>query len=225
MSEKIVKKEEEKIVEKDHYAGGLKNEAGMDLQIPYVNVIAKTGKMSDMFPKNVGEYLYDGTTLAGASINAYLVGFKPYYIEKTGEDSEEMPRKFDTIDEANKAGYYDDFQSEHRVVPAAFLEMFIEAKQDSDLASWGSFVVGDNSYIAARMEVKARGFKNVGGKIDTMRVMGALRDGLHLKKLTLGSELAEYNSMSWYVPNLKVGGDTPGEVKKEIETLFPNLKK
>ena len=219
----------EEIVKDDHYEGGLTNEAGMAINVPEVKLIGKTGQMSSDFPKNLGEFVYDGMQLMGESFNIILVGYKPEWEEVIDFEAGVFPKRFATINEAASAGYSDEYTAQLKVKPVASIEFFIEVDKDSDLAAYAPITVGDKAYVASKMKVVSKtSFDGVCAVIDQMRTLGALRNGLHVLRLQITSHLVKGKSNSWYGAKLnavKEDPKTPDDVKSEIESLFPNLKK
>jgi len=230
MREEAIVKQEETAVATT--SGGLKNEAGMDIKIPFVSIVAKTGKLADAFPKNVGEYVYDRMVLVGESMEGYVLDFAPYWLERRPDKDdqgkeityEDMPRTFQTLEEANSADLLDDYAKSGSVVMAAAVSLMLAIPEGHALTSWSSFKVGKESFVAARFDVKASSYTSAGTTIDTMRNIGPLKDCTYALRLKFGSELKSRGNNSWYVPNIMAGEKISDAVKQEIESLFPNLK-
>lgn len=208
-------------------SSGMTNVAGMEIALPEVKLIGKTGRLSSDFSDNLGEFVYDEEEILGKEVNIILVGYQPSYEEVIEFEPGVFPKTFATLNDAAKEGYSDDYHAELKVKPVGAIEFLIEVHADSDLADYAPIEIDGNAYVPTKMKIVSKtSFDGVCAVIDSLRI-GALSKGLHTRRLKLEAKLVKGKSNSWFGAKLslvKPDGKLSDEVKGEIEALFPTLK-
>lgn len=195
-----------------------------DLVIPYLNVVAKTGNLSDTFTP--GHIVYNKEVVVSDGKKPIIVtalSLKKYWEEKLDADEwgDVSARRFDSYDEALAEGYSKDYDSEKRVIPVASIMVLVPI--DRDYASIEAplnlhecikeqtkrVFNGEPVFAYTRAIYIARGsaYRNVAMPLITATSMGHLRKGkIHHGGFALTTKLDSFKNNSWWAPKLSSAG-------------------
>jgi hypothetical protein len=187
-----------------------------DLGTKWLNLVPKSADEASL----VGHFLLDREHDLGESVEVIVRKVKKFYLEDQSDDQNkegEMPKSFYKIAHAEEQGFsLRGKKGENKVVPAAYLDVFVKLTEEHPSAD---FVAGGFGWASAKIKVKKGGYRatvlilsrDLGGFLK-----GDLRNGTY----TLSSHLAKWDRYSWYEPRLKVAGRTPDEVLQTLKEGF-----
>ena len=203
-----------------------------DLVIPYLNIVGKTGKLSDDFVP--GNILFNRETVLSDGKKPIIItplSLKKIWVEDLDFDSAVTPRKFEKLEEAVAEGYSSDYEATKKVVPQATVLMLVPI--DRDFASFEAptslhecikeqtkrVFNGEPMFGFARALYICQGsaYNAVAKPLITAGYSGHLRAGLHHGGFALTTHLKSYKTNSWWAPKLASAGKHSPEFIKWIE--------
>lgn len=203
-----------------------------DLVIPYLNIVGKTGKLSDEFTP--GNILFNRETVLSDGKKPIIVtpiSLKKIWVEDLDFDSEVTPRKFQTLEEAQLEGYSSDYEAEKKVVPQATILFLVPIERDfasfeapTDLhecikEQTKRVFNGEPMFGFARALYICQGsaYNAVAKPLITAGYSGHLRAGLHHGGFALTTHLKSFKTNSWWAPKLASAGKHSPEFIKWVE--------
>lgn len=183
-----------------------------DVAIPYLKIGHATSKGFSDNPAMLGSFVWSEGLVLGKSLTVVFLRMAKHYQEKTEYGDQTPPQRWDRGADAVCSGL--PFE-EH-----GLLDMLIEVPADRpDLEDEIYTSVGEVDFLAARMDVKTRGFRNTVGVL--LRDKDAWLKGFFKNgKYTLIADKKTDGKNTWYVPLLKSCGPTSNEVREEVLARF-----
>lgn len=178
-----------------------------DVSIPYLSIVGKTSSAMDEHPQWLGQFLYDKWLALGDKVNAVFFRVRKYYKQSLDFGSQEIPERFDRLDEAKASGV--DF---HEV---ADIDCLIEVPAESGIGD----EVGGKYYAPARLTVQKSSY---GATVPILRREFSLRlkNVLHSGLFSVEAKKRTGDKGSWYVPNLRNSGFASQELQDYIAEKF-----
>jgi len=198
-----------------------------DLRIPRLNLIAKTGKLSDKFPKSVGGFLYDQEVVVAdgtTPLEMVVLRFQKFYMEKLDldDDSEAMPRIFNRASEVRTNGGTLDYDAAARGEGALFKDaanITCLIKSPSKDHPLFPIDIEGNQYGLALWLVANSAYTTAGKTIFTYGQM-ALKGGFERRFIKATSEIKSNARGSWYIPKIVLGGPTTPALQAQVKALL-----
>ena len=184
-----------------------------DVAVPYLRIAHATSKGASDAPTMIGNFVIAEGTILGKVLTVVFLRMSKHYQEKTEYGDVTMPKRWSRIAEAQASGC--DFE-EHGV-----LDMLIEVPADrtAELEDLVYASVGDKDFMAARLDVKTRGYRNTVGVL--LRDKDAWLKGFFKNgKYTLAVDKRTDGKNTWFVPIIKACGPTSNELRDEINARF-----
>lgn len=184
-----------------------------DVAVPYLRIAHATSKGASDAPQMIGNFVIAEGTILGKTLTVVFLRMSKHYQEKTEYGDTVMPKRWNRIAEAQASGC--DFE-EHGV-----LDMLIEVPADrtAELEDLVYATVGDKDFMAARLDVKTRGYRNTVGVL--LRDKDAWLKGFFKNgKYTLSVDKRTDGKNTWFVPTIKACGPTSNEVREEVQARF-----
>lgn len=156
--------------------GAKYDDPSRDVIHPYLAIIAKTGDTSNKFPRNTGQFVFEnrlvlGDQIPGAPVGESLlkvipIALRKFYVEckRDGSDLKygdgRIPKRFDTANAANLAGYGIDFDSRlpNKVEEAGEALLLVSGPAD-DVADAFYIEVDGKFYAPALMTFRRGSFR------------------------------------------------------------------
>lgn len=176
-----------------------------DMAVPYLSLGQKTGAMTDEHPDWLGKYVYDKMICLGDSIRIVIFRISKFYEENLPFGSEDIPRRFDKIEEAKAEGV--------DVRDCANIDMLIEA--DGEESEFGQFTIDGKSYVPARYTVRSTAY-GATVRIVVRDMAGWLKNDLSSGFYLMTTEKRTGPKGSWFVPRLKTDGKVSEELRGAI---------
>ncbi len=181
-----------------------------DVNIPYLALVNKSGKLIDDFPNSLGNFIFDKSFDLGKPISIIVAKVRKYFVESVDFDDDILPKRFETKAEAVESGldYYEQ----------ADLDLLVEvdADSDSDFASMAQFEHEEKAYILARYSVKKGGYKATVG-ILARDIRGFLGGDLASGRYELTSAKRAYKQNTWMEPRIRACGKLSPELRSLIQ--------
>lgn len=214
-----------------------------DIKTPKLGLVGKIGPLSETFPKNVGEFAYNGRVLLGTALTpgpgvqagefgltVIPVSFKKRWVE-THRDSTEIKfgmkidppqKRFESADAAYKAGYAIDFDAPkvNNVEQEGELVLLVSGPKDDPEDAF-FLKIGEEYFTPAIYTVRRGSFKDVYKNIATWYSRpGSL---VHNKLCTLSSKLIknEARRQSWFESRITAKAKLSPEDIARIEAAVP----
>lgn len=194
------------LVDLGHNDGEVEGEIlAKDIRLPRINVVQKTGGLSEEFP--VGSLVYNKTFViaaagkAGCEVTA--VWIKKLYQQKLPFGTQEAPLVFDTSAEVREAGgslKYGDDNFFEEMAHINFVVKCPEIVTEDEHRDMFSFALGDARYGLATMTVNGSSFTSLGVALLSAKVNQLRSSGLHTGRWELTTRQRSNQFGSWYVP-------------------------
>lgn len=203
-----------------------------DILFPYMQVVAKTGNLSDEFTPghivfNKEVELSDGKT----PLIVTPLRLKKGWVEDTDFDSEVAPRRFSTLEEAVSEGFSEQYGMAKRVVPEAYVLFLVPVDEEyatieaphhllSDGTERAKQVFGGQpkfGFARAMYICKGSAYNAVAKPLITAACSGHLRGGLHTGSFSLTTYIKTYHKNSWWCPKMKSAGKHDPEFIQWLE--------
>ena len=184
-----------------------------DVAVPYLRIAHATSKGASDAPNMIGNFVIAEGTILGKILTVTFLRISKHYQEKTEYGDTTMPKRWNRIVDAQNSGC--DFE-EHGV-----LDMLIEVPADrtAELEDLVYATVDGKDFMAARLDVKTRGYRNTVGVL--LRDKDAWLKGFFKNgKYTLSVDKRTDGKNTWFVPTIKACGPTSTELREEISTRF-----
>jgi hypothetical protein len=182
-----------------------------DMRVPRLQLGAKSGKLTDEHPEWVGHFVYDGAYPLGKEIRLIVSKIRKYYEENLEFGSDEIPRRFDRMEDARAEGAV--------VRDVADIDLLLEVEADDSTADLALFEHSNKAYLPARYTVRSTAYGNTVG-ILLKDWAGWLKGDLSAGYYVMASEKRSNTMNSWFVPVLKTDGKVPTELRDEIREKF-----
>lgn len=179
-----------------------------DFTVPKLNLVNKTGELSNSFP--AGSFLYNREVLLGDGkkpCQITLTRVAKFYMQDLPFGSGEMPKTFSSIRDVRAAGgaLAGDQDTEEGVDRyAEAMTCFVLVKSPAGEHALFPFEHEGNYYALAQWLLTKSAYKQTGRKIFTDSQL-ALRAGIDTACYELTSTLRTNSMGSWYVPMVKLG--------------------
>ncbi len=185
---------------------GLDGEWGAgDIQIPRLSLVQKSGNLADNPEFQPGCYVFNKEIVVGDGKEPFAVtalSARKYYMEELPFDEEAMPQIFDRLEDARKAGFTLEWDTEEpRVKECADLVVLLPVPKE-----YATFEYGGQGYARALWTLVSSAYNSAARPIATAAMCGHLRGGLHLGGWELTSDLRKNQRNSWYVPVVRAQG-------------------
>lgn len=179
-----------------------------DLTIPKLNLVNKTGELSNSFP--AGSFLYNREVVIGDGKKPCpitLTRVAKFYLQDLPFGSGEMPKNFSSIRDVRAAGgalatEQDAEEGVDRYSEA--MTCIVLVKSPVGEHALFPFQYGKDYYALAQWLLTKSAYKQTGRKIFTDSQL-ALRAGIDTASYELTSSLRTNSMGSWYVPTVKLG--------------------
>lgn len=188
-----------------------------DVNTPRVNLVQKSGQLVDNF--SPGSFLLVKEVVLAKPNESFKftpLRLKKYYQLKVEfGTSQDMPPKFNTMQEVIDFGGSLQYGDEKYCVEMADILMAVEAPESADDQLF-PYSDGTNNYALALYTVGSSSYTSLAKRLITDSV-GLLRSGLYTGCYEIHSELRKNAVNSWYVPVAKFIG------KHEDPEFFKNI--
>ena len=179
-----------------------------DIVIPYLNLVAKTGELSNQFP--AGAFVYNREVIIGDGkkpAQITVLRITKFYRQDIPFGAEETPKTFSTERDVIAAGGHvgwsaDAEEGSDRYSQA--MECIVLLKSPNKGNAMFPFEFGDESYALAKWYITKSAYKSVGAKLFSDSQM-ALKAGIDTASYELTSQIKTAAVGSWYVPVVKLG--------------------
>lgn len=194
-----------------------------DIQYPRINLVAKTGPLSDKFQSGSfvlnGEHVFsDGKT----PFTMIVARLEKLFIEDVGFLGDVKPRTFYKREDVRANAGTTDY-NEHKANPeipyfrsACRVVAVIESEKEG---TFFPIQLGDKWYTIASWLMAKSAFSSAGQKIFNDSQF-YLRKGLLTGSYKVTSEIQTNDKGSWYVPKLVNGGKTTEEFQAGIKAIL-----
>ncbi len=179
-----------------------------DIVIPYLNLVAKTGELSNQFP--AGAFVYNRESIIGDGkkpAQITVCRMTKFYRQDIPFGAEETPKTFttrrDVIAAGGHVGWKEDAEEGSDRYSEA-MECIVLLKSPNKGNALFPFEFGDESYALAKWYITKSAYKSVGAKLFTDSMM-ALKEGIDTASYDLTSQIKTAAVGSWYVPVVKLG--------------------
>lgn len=178
-----------------------------DIVIPYLNLVAKTGELSNQFP--AGSFVYNREVIIGDGkkpAQITVLRMTKFYRQDIPFGTEETPKTFSTKRDVVAAGGYvgwaaDAEEGSERYSEA--MDCIVLLKSPNKGNAIFPFEFGEDSYALAKWYITKSAYKSVGAKLFTDSQM-ALKNGIDTASYELTSVIKTAAVGSWYVPSVKL---------------------
>lgn len=207
-----------------------------DLIIPFLNLVAKTGGLSDSFTPGTFVYNRDVEVSDGKKpLMVIPLTMKKFYEEDIEYNPEIAPRRFATLEEAHAEGYthYDDDKNAEKIVRSC-AQITLLVPVDRDYATIEApanlhepikeqvkrVFNGEPQfgYTRAILVCRKSAYKGVAAPLISAKTIGHLR-GLDLCNgmFALTAKLDSFKTNTWWTPVLKSAGRCSPELAKWVK--------
>lgn len=183
-----------------------------DIAFPYLSLGQRTGQLTEEHPHWIGKWIFDKVVCLGDTARVIVCRLSKRYEEDLPFGSEDIPRRYLRAEDARNEGV--------QVRDVADIDLVIETDKQ-DLAEFGSFDLGEKSYLPARYTVRSSAY-GASVKILLKDLAGWLNGDISSGYYVLGSAKRTGPKGSWYVPALKTDGKVSAELRALIAEKFNN---
>jgi len=179
-----------------------------DLTIPKLNLVNKTGELSNNFP--AGSFLYNREVIIGDGKKACpitITRMAKFYLQDLPYGSGEMPKNFSTLRDVRAAGgaLANDAEAEEGVDRySEAMTCIVLVKSPEKGHALFPFEFDKEHYALAQWLLTKSAYKQTGRKLFTDSQL-ALRAGVDTASYELTSSIRTNSQGSWYVPVVKLG--------------------
>jgi len=178
-----------------------------DLTIPKINLVNKTGELSNQFPP--GSFVYNREILLGdgkkpATITVTRIA--KFYLQDVPYGSGEMPKNFTSIRDVRAAGGAlagDPDVEEGTDTYSEAMTCIVLVKSPAKAHPLFPFEFAGDHYALAQWLLTKSAYKATGRKLFTDSQF-VLREGIDTAAYELTSSLRTNSAASWYVPTVKL---------------------
>ena len=205
-------------------AGQVEGEfSAKDFTVPRLNLVAKTGELSNMFQP--GAFVYNREVVIGDGKKPAKITFlriQKIYIQDVVYGSDQIAKTFNRLADVRSAGgaLMNDPEAEvdaDKYTEALQSIVAIEApEKDNPLFP---FPVGDKQFGLAQYLMAKSAYRSAGKQIFTDSQL-FLKSGLHTAYYELTSKIRTSPSGSYFVPQLKIGGKHSPEACEQLKAIF-----
>ena len=205
-------------------AGQVEGEfSAKDFTVPRLNLVAKTGELSNTFQP--GSFVYNREVVIGDGKKPAKITFlrlQKIYIQDVVYGSDQIAKTFNRLSDVRAAGgaLANDPEAEadtDRYSEALQTIIAIEAPdKDNPLFP---FAVGDKQYGLAQWLMAKSAYRSAGKQVFTDSQL-FLKSGLHTAYYELTSKIRTSPSGSYFVPQLKIGGKHAPEACEQLKAIF-----
>lgn len=205
-----------------------------DLQMPRLNIVAKTGELSELFTPgsvviNKEVAIYDSANKDAEPVRVIVLDLEKKYerVNEMGSDEDyEVVDSFEQVKERGGKLVYgkkqaDEARSDGQVPFAeiAIIKVLVEAPKglNEDALALFPFEVGDHAYAPALWTVRSTAYK-VAKLLFTARSTH-LRDGFRYGVWTLATKKEQNGQLIWFEPVFKTAGKTSEDVVALADTF------
>jgi len=199
-----------------------------DLIVPRINVVGKTGNLSDQFsPGSLVLNKEFEVVEKEEDLEIVVLAFAKKYQEDTDFDSEEMGRVFNNKHEMLEAGYQcTDYDGEGFCQPMAnFILLAKKPEAFEDEIGLFTFEAPDGSeWGMFEMTCAKTAYKTTGKEVATFLTINRGRATpipLHKAKWNLKTGLKRFRENSWWSPFFKRAGTLDDELYEFVKELVP----
>lgn len=193
-----------------------------DLTIPKMNLVNKTGELSNQFAP--GSFVYNREVLLGdgkkpATIT--MTRIAKFYLQDVPYGSGEMPKNFTSIRDVRAAGGAlagDPDVEEGTDTYSEAMTCIVLVKSPIKEHALFPFEFANEHYALAQWLLTKSAYKATGRTIFTHSQL-ALRDGIDTAAYELTSSLRTNSAASWYVPTVKLGAKHTPEFVEFVRSL------
>ena len=205
-------------------AGQVEGEfSAKDFTVPRLNLVAKTGELSNMFQP--GAFVYNREVVIGDGKKPAKITFlriQKIYIQDVVYGSDQIAKTFNRLADVRSAGgaLMNDPEAEvdaDKYTEALQSIVAIEApEKDNPLFP---FPVGDKQFGLAQYLMAKSAYRSAGKQVFTDSQL-FLKSGLHTAYYELTSKIRTSPSGSYFVPQLKIGGKHSPEACEQLKAIF-----
>jgi hypothetical protein len=180
-----------------------------DIRVPRINLVQKSGNLSNEFTP--GLFLFEKTVplaKVGDDVTFVPLRLKKYYQLKVEfGTSQDMPPKFNTMDEVRAFGGSLQYGDEKYCVEMADIMVAIAAPEDpsEEVLQHFPYNNGEANWALAMYTVGSSAYTSLAKRLITDSV-GVLRAGLYTGLYNMHSEIRKTAQNSWYVPVAQYAG-------------------
>ena len=193
-----------------------------DLTIPKMNLVNKTGELSNQFPP--GSFVYNREILLGdgkkpATIT--ITRIAKFYLQDVPYGSGEMPKNFTSIRDVRAAGGAlagDPDVEEGTDTYSEAMTCIVLVKSPTKEHPLFPFSFDNEHYALAQWLLTKSAYKATGRKLFTDSQL-ALREGIDTAAYELTSSLRTNSAASWYVPTVKLATRHTPEFVEFVRSL------
>lgn len=193
-----------------------------DAKFPYLNVVQKTGKLSDEFA--FGDFVVMQEHRIGnheEPIEVIPVKIKKQYQEFLPYNSGKLPQVWDKAEEVYNAGFSLEWGASKRASEILKVLFWITKPENADAIPFQiESPVGYGGlfgFIAAKTTYGTVGKSLIQAK---KTFSASEKGGMVNKTWKFGATLEKKESNSWYLPNIRPLVDTPAEMQAFLRTLL-----
>lgn len=179
-----------------------------DLAIPRMNLVAKSGELSNVFPP--GSFVYNREVIIGdgkVPCEITILRMNKFYLQDLVYGSGEMPKSFSSLRDVRAAGgvlAYDPTAEEGSDKYSEALTCIVLVKSPAKEHPLFPFEQAGSSYGLAQWLLTKSAYRQTAKKLFTDSQM-ALKAGIDTATYGLTSEIKTNSAGSWYVPTVKMG--------------------
>lgn len=193
-----------------------------DLVIPKINLVNKTGELSNQFAP--GSFVYNREIVIGDGkkpAHITMTRIAKFYLQDVPYGSGEMPKNFTSIRDVRAAGGAlagDPDVEEGTDTYSEAMTCILLVKSPVKEHPLFPYEFGGNSYALAQWLLTKSAYRATGRKLFTDS-QGALRDGIDTAEYELTSSLRTSSVASWYVPTVKLATRHTPEFVEFVRSL------
>lgn len=193
-----------------------------DLNIPKMNLVNKTGELSNQFTP--GSFVYNREVVLGDGKKPALITIcriAKFYLQDVPYGSGEMPKNFTSIRDVREAGGAlagDTDVEEGTDTYSEAMTCIILAKSPTKQHPLFPFEFAGENYALAQWLLTKSAYKTTGRKLFTDSQL-ALKDGIDKAAYELTSTLRTNSAGSWFVPTLKLASRHTDEFVEFVRSL------
>jgi len=205
-------------------AGQVEGEfSAKDFTVPRLNLVAKTGELSNTFQP--GAFVYNREVVIGDGKKPAKITFlriQKIYIQDVVYGSDQIAKTFNRLADVRAAGgaLMNDPEAEadaDKYTEALQSIVAIEApEKDNPLFP---FPVGDKQFGLAQYLMAKSAYRSAGKQVFTDSQL-FLKSGLHTDYYELTSKIRTSPSVSYFVHQLKIGGKHSPEACEQLKAIF-----
>jgi len=193
-----------------------------DLTIPKMNLVNKTGELSNQF--SPGSFVYNREVLLGDGKKPTpitILRIAKFYLQDVPYGSGEMPKNFTSIRDVRAAGGAlageQDVEEGTDTYSEAMTVILLVKSPTKDNPLF-PFTFANESYAVAQWLLTKSAYKSTGRKLFTDSQL-ALKDGIDTAAYELTSTLRTNSQGSWYVPAVKLSTRHTPEFVEFVRSL------